>query len=243
MARWAPSTCSPTTISCAPTSPTGCSSTRHAAASPCCPPRREEVARGGPRLPRARACRSWRAARAPACRAARCRSPTAAHRASAGCAAILEVDLANRRVVVEPGVTNLADLARRSAPHALLPARPVEPDRVHDRRQRRRELRRRALLQVRLHDNYVLRPGGGAARRRGRPARRQAARPRPATTCSARSSAPRARSASSRRSPLRVVPAPEAVRTLVAFFDVARARRRGGVGDHRGRRRARARSR
>ena len=38
------------------------------------------------------------------------------------------------------------------APDALLPARPVEPDRLLDRRQRRRELRRRALLQVRLHD-------------------------------------------------------------------------------------------
>ncbi len=36
-------------------------------------------------------------------------------------------------------------------PHPLLSARPLEPDRVLDRRQRRRELRRRPLLQVRLH--------------------------------------------------------------------------------------------
>ena len=48
----------------------------------------------------------------------------------------------------------------------LLPARPVEPDRLLDRRQRRRELRRRALLQVRLHHELRDRPGGRARRRR-----------------------------------------------------------------------------
>ena len=51
-------------------------------------------------------------------------------------------------------------------------------------------------------------------------ARRQGARPCRATTCSARSSARRARSAIATRITLRVVPKPEAVRTLVAFFEL-----------------------
>ena len=42
---------------------------------------------------------------------------------------------------------------------------------------------------------------------------------------------------------LRVIPAPEAVRTLVAFFDSPHPRRRGGVGDRLRRHRARRRSR
>ena len=112
---------------------------------------------------------------------------------------ILEVDLDNGRVVVEPGVTNIA-VSQAVGPDALLPARPVQPDRLHDRRQRGRELRRRALLQVRLHDQLRDRARGRAAGRRAVHARRPRARPARATTCSARSSAPRARSASPRGS-------------------------------------------
>ena len=67
-------------------------------------------------------------------------------------------------------------LARGGA-HALLPARPLQPDRLHDRRQRRRELGRRALLQVRLHHQLRDRPGAGAPRRLARAARGQGARP------------------------------------------------------------------
>ena len=62
-------------------------------------------------------------------------------------------------------------------PHALLPARPLQPDRLHDRRQRGRELRRRALLQVRLHHQLRDRAGAGAARRLAGTAGRQGARP------------------------------------------------------------------
>ena len=66
----------------------------------------------------------------------------------------------------------------------LLPARPEQPGRLHDRRQRGRELRRRALPQVRLHDELRHRGEGGplrrdrgaARRRRGRPARLRPAR-------------------------------------------------------------------
>ena len=82
---------------------------------------------------------------------------------------------------------------RRADP--LLPARSLEPDRLLDRRQRRRELGRRALLQVRLHDQLRDRARGRAQRRH---ASSSSTATRPATTCSARSSAPRGRSASRR---------------------------------------------
>ncbi len=129
-----------------------------------------------------------------------------------------------------------ASVSTAVAPDVLLPARPVEPDRLLDRRQRGRELRRRALLQVRLHDELRQRPRGRARRRRDR--RCSAARsstPR-ATTCSARSSARRARSASRRRSRLRVVPVPETVKTLRR---VLRHDARGGRDGRRDRRRRR----
>ena len=58
----------------------------------------------------------------------------------------------------------------------LLRARPVEPDRLHDRRQCRREFGRRALPEIRADDEQPARPRSGADRRRNRPARRQASR-------------------------------------------------------------------
>jgi len=62
---------------------------------------------------------------------------------------ILSVDLADARVVVEPGVTNLA-VSRAVAPTHFYPPS-IQSDRLLDRRQRGRELRGRSLLQVRLH--------------------------------------------------------------------------------------------
>ena len=50
-------------------------------------------------------------------------------------------------------------------PEPLLPTGSVQPDRLHDRRQRGRELGRRALLQVRLHHELRDRPRTRAARR------------------------------------------------------------------------------
>ena len=67
-------------------------------------------------------------------------------------------------------------LERRGA-RLLLPARPELADRLLDRRQRGGELRRRALLQVRLHHELRLRPGGRAPGRRDDHARRPRARP------------------------------------------------------------------
>ncbi len=58
----------------------------------------------------------------------------------------------------------------------LLSARPQQPDRVHDRRQHRRELGRRPLPQVRLHDQLRARARGRALRRDGGRGRRPAGR-------------------------------------------------------------------
>ena len=65
---------------------------------------------------------------------------------------IREIDFANRVAVVEPGVTNLA--VTQAVEHAglLLRARSVLADRLHHRRQRGGEFRRRALPQIR-HDH------------------------------------------------------------------------------------------
>ena len=84
---------------------------------------------------------------------------------------ILEIDVPNRRVRVQPGVTNLDVTRAVAAPRALLRARPLEPAGVHDRRQRRRELRRRPLPEVRLHVDPCPRAAGRPGRRRGGPAR------------------------------------------------------------------------
>ena len=192
-----------TSTSCGPTSPTGCCSTTRSRARRCCPaaPRRSRpcvraCARGGRPVGGARR-------RAPGCPAARCRSTDG----------VLIVRLAAE---ARPrGRPRQPARLRRAGRHQrrglgrgrarlLLPARPVEPDRLLDRRQRGRELRRRALLQVRLHDELRLRARGRAARRRDGHARRQASSTRRATTCSARSSARRARSAIATKVWLRV---------------------------------------
>ena len=94
---------------------------------------------------------------------------------------ILDIDYDNRCVVAQPGVTNLGISHAVAARGLLLRARPVEPDRLHDRRQCRREFGRRALPEIRADDEQSARPRNGADRRRDRPARRQASRYRAAT--------------------------------------------------------------
>ena len=97
------------------------------------------------------ACRSSPAAPAPGCPAARCRTPTACSSSPRGCAASCEIDRDDQRAVVEPGVINLQVTRAAAAARLLLRARPVQPAGLLDRRQRRGELRRRALPEVRLH--------------------------------------------------------------------------------------------
>ena len=86
---------------------------------------------------------------------------------------------------------------RRDAARLLLRARPLEPADLLDRRQRRGELRRRALPEVRLHHQPRARRGLRHRRRRHRARSATRRRTAPATTCSVPSSAPRARWASS----------------------------------------------
>ncbi len=63
---------------------------------------------------------------------------------------ILDIDYDNRCVTAQPGVTNLALNPGGRAGRVLLRASTRrEPDRLHDRRQRRREFGRGALPQIR----------------------------------------------------------------------------------------------
>ena len=95
---------------------------------------------------------------------------------------ILEVNYRDRYAVVEPGVVNLWLTNHLQAARLPLRPRPVQPGRLHHRRQRRHQLRRAAHAQVRRHRQPRPRRRAGAARRPGRAA--PAARPRttPATT-------------------------------------------------------------
>ena len=132
--------------------------------------------------------------------------------------------------VVEPGVTNIA-VSQAVAPDALLPARPVEPDRLHDRRQRGRELRRRALLQVRLHDQLRDRARGGAARRRRWCSSAARSSTTPGYDLLGAFVGSEGTLGVATKIWLRVIPKPEAVRTLVAFFGSTVQAGRGGVRD------------
>ena len=110
---------------------------------------------------------------------------------------VLEVDLERGQRRRRAGRDEPRRHARGRRRRLLLRARPVEPAGLHDRRQRRRELGRRALPQVRLHRQPRARRRGRAARRR---ARRRSRAGTTGPTCSARSSARRARSGSRRSS-------------------------------------------
>ena len=138
------------------------------------------------------------------------------------------------RAVVEPGVVNAHPDPRRGAVRPALRAGSVEPDRVHDRRQRRGERRRPALPQVRRHAQprrsrvTALLPDGeivtlGNARRGERRLR------------SARRVRRVARAASASRSTSRCGSSrnPQAVRTLLADFALRGRGGARGVGDHR----------
>ena len=77
---------------------------------------------------------------------------------------VLEVDPVDRRADRRAGRHEPGDHRGGRAARALLRARPEQPAGLHDRRQRRGELRRRALPQVRVHHE----PRAGARGRAGR---------------------------------------------------------------------------
>ena len=90
---------------------------------------------------------------------------------------ILSVDLDDARVVVEPGVTNLA-VSRAVAPTHFYPPDPssqivcsIGGNVAENSGGAQRELRRRALLQIRLHHQLRDRPRGGTQRRNAGAAR------------------------------------------------------------------------
>ncbi len=64
---------------------------------------------------------------------------------------ILDIDFENRTVTAQPGVTNLGITKAVEHRRLLLRARPLLADRLHHRRQHRRELGRRALPEIRPH--------------------------------------------------------------------------------------------
>ena len=113
---------------------------------------------------------------------------------------ILEIDAANLRAVVQPGVVNLDLIARRRAPGPLFCARPFQPEILHHRRKRFRKFRRpahaglwrddesRTGLELVLPDGEIVRIGGKTSRL-------------PDTTWPACSSAPKERSRWSPKSP------------------------------------------
>ena len=134
---------------------------------------------------------------------------------------ILEVDLAERPRDRRAGRGQPGRVPRGRA-DALLPAGSFEPGRLYGRRQRRGELGRRALLQVRVHDELRHGPRGRPPRRRRRRARRDGARPSGARPRrSVRRLGGDARRCDSDHA--RVVPVPETVRTLVAYFETMAA--------------------
>ena len=96
---------------------------------------------------------------------------------------ILKLDPQARTARVQCGVRNLA-ISEAAAPlRPVLRARPEQPDRLHDRRQRGRELGRRALPEVRpdpAQRAARARLHGRAARRSSSAARRST---RPGSTC------------------------------------------------------------
>ena len=200
---------------------------RPSAARPCaCSPARPNAGRMRPtRSPRTAFCPAWscsrptaprsprscapacgtasrtsRAAPGPACPAALCRlnqGSSSPWRSSTGYLMWIPTGGWRRRARGDQSVHQRG----RRCTRALLRPGPLLPSGLHDRRQRRGELRRRALPEVRLHLAPRAGRGDGAAGRHGRRPRLRRHRStllrrprlRPARACS---SAPRGRAAS-----------------------------------------------
>ncbi len=156
-------------------------------------------ARGGRRLRRGRACRGWPAAPARACPAARCRSRDGVLIVLSRLTRILEVDLDNGRVCVEPGVTNAA-VSAAVGPHLFYPPDPSSQIVCTIGGNVAENSGGAHCFKYGFTTNYVLGLEVVLADGAVVTLRRRRARTRPATTWSARSSAPRARWASRPRS-------------------------------------------
>ena len=108
--------------------------------------------------------------------------------------------------------------AGRRAARAVLRARPVEPVDLHHRRQRRLQLRRRALPEIRHDQQPRARPQGGAARRRGRASSAATAASASGRTGPGCSSAREGLFGIALEITLRLLPRPEAMHTVLAAY-------------------------
>ncbi len=96
---------------------------------------------------------------------------------------ILKVDAYSRTAVVQCGVRNLGHQRSRCPLRPVLRPRPQQPDRLHHRRQRGRELRRRALPEIRADGAQRAQGQRLHHRRRARSSSARMRWTRPATTC------------------------------------------------------------
>ena len=122
-------------------------------------------------------CRSWAAAPAPDSRGGAIPREGGVMVAFARMNRILEIDLENERAVVAAGRGQSRYHPGRRAQRLLLRARPLQPARLHHRRQRGRKRRRPAHPGLRRHHQPRAGPGTGAARWHGGRDRRQGAGP------------------------------------------------------------------
>ena len=104
---------------------------------------------------------------------------------------ILEVDFANRCVVAQSGVTNLAITDAVKHKGFLLRSGPIQPDRLYHRRERQRKFRRCALSQIWFDHEQRHGDRNGHHGRRDTASRGEISRSRPAMTCWALLPAPR----------------------------------------------------
>ena len=143
------------------------------------------------------ACRSCRAAAAPASPGAATPIGDALVVVTARMTRIVEVRPEDRLAWVEPGRAEPRSVEPPAAERLHVRARPVEPADLVDRRQREHERRRSALPRLRGDERTRARARRRDARRLARARSAPRDPRRPATTCAASSSAARERSASS----------------------------------------------
>ena len=132
---------------------------------------------------------------------------------------VLEVDPVARRAVVEPGVTNLS-VTQAAAPYGLFYAPdPSSPGGVLGGRQRRGELRRRALPQARVHGQPRARPGDRHPVRRADLARRRHRRRRRGYDLLGAFTGSEGTLGIVTKVVVKLTPAPEAVHLVLAAYD------------------------
>ena len=154
---------------------------------------------------------------------------------------VLDVDLANRQVTVEPGVTNL-EITRQVAPYGYYYAPDPSSQQVCSIGGNVAENSGGAhCLKYGFTVHHVLEVEAVLPERRADAHRQRRAPTRRVPTCSALIVGSEGTLAVVTKIVVRILRKPEAVQTLLAAYDTHRRRGHGGVGDHRRRHRARRR--